>query len=149
MLMESEDANGGGKWLRSGIGVMGNLALGVVSSVSSGAEAGAVIGATSGLMSIAAEMFSRALSQNENRRVRNVATIAIEEFNLKIKEGWHPREDGFFGIDINTRYPEQRFSKGFFKLREENMKRVSFPIWLTYMFLSHLPILFRQAKQIE
>jgi hypothetical protein len=67
ILMESEDANGGGeRWLRSGIGVVGNLALGVVSSVSSGAEAGAVIGAATGLMSVAAEMLSRTLSQNEN-----------------------------------------------------------------------------------
>ena len=45
--------------------------------------------------------------------------------------------------------PEQRFLKEFFKLREENMKRISFLIWLTYMFLSHLPILFREEKQID
>ena len=148
--MESEDANGGGeRWLRSGIGVVGNLALGVVSSVSSGAEAGAVIGAATGLMSVAAEMLSRTLSQNENRRVRNVVTLAIEEFSIRIKEGLRPREDGFFDIDINTRSSGAEIFEGVLKLHEENMKRISFPIWLTYMFLSHLPIPFREEKQID
>lgn len=56
---------------------------------------------------------------------------------------------GFWVLISILGIPEQRFLKEFFKLHEENMKRVSFPIWLTYMFLSHLPILFREAKQID
>lgn len=136
ILMESEDANGGGeRWLRSGIGVVGNLALGVVSSVSSGAEAGAVIGAATGLMSVAAEMLSRTLSQNENRRVRNVATLAIEEFSIRIKEGLRPREDGFFDFDINTRRSGAEIFEGVLQIARGEYEENKLP-YLAYLYVS-------------
>jgi hypothetical protein len=86
-------------------------------------------------MSVAAEMFSRALSQNENRRVRNVATIAIEEFNFKIKEGWHPREDGFFDIDINTRYSGAEIFEGVLQIARGEYEESKLP-YLAYLYVS-------------
>ena len=132
--MESEDANGGGEWLRSGIGVMGSVVLGAAASVTSSLEAGAAIGTASGLLAVAAEMCSRTLSQNENRRVRNVATLAIEEFNLKIKEGWHPREDGFFG-DINTRYSGAEIFEGVLQIARGEYEENKLP-YLAYLYVS-------------
>jgi hypothetical protein len=149
MLMDPEDRNGGREWLRSGVEVMGSLVLGAATSITSSVEASAAIGAATSLMTVASDMFSRALSQNENRRVRSVAAIAIDEFNFRIKEGWRPRQDGFWAAISILGILERRSLKEFFKLREENMKRVSCRTWLTCTFLSHLPILSRKVKQIE
>ena len=98
-------------------------------------------------MTVASDMFSRALSKREQKR--SVAAIAIDEFNFRIKEGWRPRQDGFLTAISILGILERRSLKEFFKLREENMKRVSCRTWLTYMFLSHLPIPFREEKQID
>ena len=86
-------------------------------------------------MTVASDMFSRALSQNENRRVRNVAAIAIEEFNFRIKEGWRPRQDGFFGIDINTRYSGAEIFEGVLQIARGEYEESKLP-YLAYLYVS-------------
>ena len=133
--MESEDRNGGREWLRSGVEVMGSLVLGAATSVTSSVEAGAAIGAATSLMTVASEMFSRALSQNENRRVRSVAAIAIDEFNFRIKEGWRPRQDGFLGSDINTRYSGAEIFEGVLQIARGEYEENKLP-YLAYLYVS-------------